>query len=386
MLTVHIILAAIGVAALALRSRSSLSALVVAGAAAVDIVLGAHAGLVLGVVAPLVAFLAAALSLAALVRRSGLAERAASVLAARARGNGYALYASVCGLCALLTTVISLDGAVVLMVPLLLSLARRWTVPFGTLFLGVVAVANAVSIAVPQGNPTNLVVIDRLGLSPATFVAHMFAPGLLAAILCATAVALAERRALTTRYEAPQRERVPLSPAERQAAGSLVAAALAAWIAPFVDLAPWWPFAGTVAIALAVRRRPVRLIIPWRIAAQVGGLLVLLQGVGLQAPARAQLGLLGLLAIAAGIAAASAVANNLPVSVWAGATLATGPGAYAASIGLAIGSLATPQGSVATLIATELAGPDAPPLRVSRFGPLALLAVIAATSLCWATL
>ena len=89
----------------------------------------------------------------------------------------------------MLTAIVSLDGAVVLMVPLLLVLGRRYAVPFAPLFLGVVVVANAASIAVPQGNPTNLVLIGRLGLSPQAFVAHMLLPGVLAAGLCAGAVA-----------------------------------------------------------------------------------------------------------------------------------------------------------------------------------------------------
>ena len=109
-------------------------------------------------------------------------------------------------------------------------------------------------------------------------------------------------------------------------------------------------------IALAVRRELPRLIIPWRIAVQVGGLLIVTQALGLTVRASAVGGLPELLAIAASIGAASALANNLPVSVCATGLLTVGAPAYAASVGLAVGSLATPQGSVATLIASQLAG------------------------------
>jgi len=85
-------------------------------------------------------------------------------------------------------------------------------------------------------------------------------------------------------------------------------------------------------------------------------------------------------------ALAAALANNLPVSASATALLAAGPAAYAASIGLAVGALATPQGSVATLIATDLAGPDAPALRLRRLAPLAAAAVLFGTLLLWTTL
>jgi Na+/H+ antiporter NhaD/arsenite permease-like protein len=278
---------------------------------------------------------------------------------------------------------VSLDGAVVLMVPLLLALARRWSIPLAPLFLGVVAVANATSIAVPQGNPTNLVVIDRLGVSPTAFLAHMLVPGLAAAALCAVAVGLAQRRALASPYRPPRRERTPLSRAERRAALALGATALVAWAAPLVGVAPWWPFTGAVVVALSACRERPRLVLPWRVVAQVGGLVIVLGALTLHAPADATPGLPGLLAVAVLVGVASAVANNLPISVAVGALLA-GPSAYAATIGLAIGPLATPHGSVATLIASDLAAPRAPAIPIRLFAPVAAVALGVATLVLWA--
>src|SRR5579864_7251489 len=117
MLIIHAILAAIAVGALALRPRSNLATGVVAGAAAADVILGARALPVVSVVAPLIAFLGAALTLAGLAQHSGLAERVAGSLATHARGSALLLYVLVCALCAVLTAAISLDGAIVLMVP-----------------------------------------------------------------------------------------------------------------------------------------------------------------------------------------------------------------------------------------------------------------------------
>lgn len=372
--------------ALALGARSSRATLVVAGAALVDLALGASATPALAVIAPLAAFLGSALTLAALVERSGLAERVACALAAGARGSALALYVLVCAVCGLLTAAVSLDGAVVLIIPLLLVLVRRTGAPFAPLFLGAVVVANAASIAVPQGNPTNLVIIDRLGLSSASFLEHMLAPGLAAATICAGAIALSERQVLKAPLRAATRKGTPLAAAEWHAAVSLVFAALVAWAAPMVGIPPWWPFTGAVALALLARPTRLRPILPWRVAVQVGGLLIVTQAVGFTAPVPAALGLPALLAIAAVIGTASALANNLAVSVCASGLLTAGTSAYAASIGLAVGSLATPQGSVATLIATELAGPNAPPLRLRRFAPLAAAGVFSATLLMWATL
>jgi Na+/H+ antiporter NhaD/arsenite permease-like protein len=388
MLIVHAILAAIAIAALAVRPRSAPATLAALAAAAVDVVLGAPFGAAIAVVAPLTAFLGAALTLAGLVERSGIAERVAAALAHRAGGSALALYALVCATCAALTAAVSLDGAVVLVVPLLLVLSRRFGAPFAPLFLGAIIVANAGSIAVPQGNPTNLVVIDRLSLSPETFTLHMLVPGLAAAALGAAGIALVERRALTAPIAAPGRDRKPLSRAERHAALSLAGAALAAWVAPLLGVAPWWPFAAAVTIAMLVGRAcgyAARVVVPWRIAGQVTALVVAIGALGLTPPAPSNLALPGLLLVAAAVAAASALANNLPVSVSAASLLASGPAAYAAAVGLAVGSMATPHGSVATLIAAQIAGDDAPPLQARRLATLAAVGVLAATALLAAT-
>ena len=92
MLTIQAILAAIAVAALALRPRSGTWAAAAGGAAATDAALGAPVGPALALVAPLIAFLCAALTLAALVERSGLAARAAHALAAGERGRMQQIY------------------------------------------------------------------------------------------------------------------------------------------------------------------------------------------------------------------------------------------------------------------------------------------------------
>jgi Na+/H+ antiporter NhaD/arsenite permease-like protein len=113
----------------------------------------------------------------------------------------------------------------------------------------------------------------------------------------------------------------------------------------------------------------------------VTGLLVVVHALGVRLPTDPARGLLGLLLIAGVVGAAAAVANNLPVSAAATALLSAGPAAYAASIGLAVGALATPQGSVATLIATDLAGAEAPAISVRHFAPLAAGALVLATVL-----
>ncbi|HWF74699.1 MAG TPA: SLC13 family permease [Solirubrobacteraceae bacterium] len=386
MLIFHVILAAAAVVALAARPGTTGGSVVALAAAGIDIALGAAVDPVIHIVGPMFVFLAAALTLAGTLERAGTAERIATALAGRARGSSYRLYAYVCLVSAALTATVSLDGAVVLMVPVLLAL-RRYHAPFGSLFLGTVVVANAFSIAVPQGNPTNLLIIARLGIAPTTYLAHMALPGLLAALMCAGAVAVQQRRHLAKAYApADDTDTATLTRPERTSAAAFAAAALAAWTAPFLGLPTWWPFAAAVALVLiATRTRPAT-IVPWRIGVQIASTLLVVQAVGNPGLGAVATGLAGLLAAALVVGAAAALLNNLPVGASAVALLTTAPLGYAACIGLAVGSLATPQGSVATLIASELATPDAPSLPVRRFAPLAAAAVAVATLLTWLTL
>jgi Na+/H+ antiporter NhaD/arsenite permease-like protein len=58
--------------------------------------------------------------------------------------------------------------------------------------------------------------------------------------------------------------------------------------------------------------------------------------------------------------------------------LTSGPVAFAAVVGLAVGALAAPQGSVATLVAADLAGPESTRFSVKSLAPVALAALLVA--------
>lgn len=376
------IIALAALAMFVMRPAGGRASAVLGVGALLELAIGASQPSALGIVPPLVVFIAAALTLASLVERAGLADRAAAWLASRARGRTVRLYWYTCALCALLTSVVSLDGAVVLMVPILAALNRRWSVPVSPLFVGTVVVANVASLALPQGNPTNLVIMDRLGISAPDFTAHMFVPGAVAAMVVAAASAFRERRSLAGSYEWREPGHVPLSAPERRACAALFAAAAAAWAAPFLGMAPWWPFAGVVALGAAVARERPRVDVAARVGLQVGALVVLVDAVAIAPAAPAAPNLAVLLVVAAIVGAAAALANNLPVSV-STAGLLVGHAGYAAAIGLGAGSLALPRGSVATIIAVESAGPGAPRLTARALAPLAAVAVATATLLFW---
>ena len=333
------ILAAVAVGAVSLRPRSSRWAAVAlaAGAVSAGLAGGAVAVATVEATAPMLVFLAVALAAAGLAERGGLSEGAAVRVASWGRGSTRRLYLLVCAVAGVLTCVVSLDGAVVLMVPLVRSLARRCRVVSAPFFLGAVAVANAASMAVPEGNPTNLVVMSRLGISPAAFVGHLFLPGLVAAVVCA----LLPLRRLGDRRYLVEREG-----GDRDA-------------------------------------RPV-LVVPWRIGAQIAGLLGALGGL-LPAVSLHRGGLAALLTVAGGTAVASAALNNLPVSASVAALATAGPGAYAALIGLSVGALATAHGSVATMLARDLAADDGERRWTRSWAPVVAAAIACATVLLWAT-
>lgn len=337
---IRIILAAIAVAAVAFwpQGRASAGAALAAGVLSATLAGVGVTRDVLESIGPMLVFLTAALSLAGLAERRELPERAAAFLAAAGRNRTARLYLLVCGTTALLTCVASLDGAVVLMVPLVRALVRRCGISFAPFFLGAVVVANAASVAVPEGNPTNLVVMSRLGLSPGAFLGHLLLPGLCAAVLCALI---------------PLRRLGPRSYVDR---------------------------------SLEHKRSeaPV-LFVPWRVAAQMAGLLAALDRLAPSFSLHGG-GLIALLSVASGAAAASSLANNLPVSASIAALATPGPGAYAALIGLSVGALATPHGSVATLIARDLAGDPGERCWARVWAPTAAAAVVCATLLLWATL
>jgi arsenical pump membrane protein len=293
-------------------------------------------GEALRAVAPTAVFLTVAVGLAAPAVRLGAARWVADTLAGRARSSGRRLFTLVCLLAVALTALVSLDGAVVLMAPVVVELRRRFGAPLRPLLLGVVAVANASSLALPEGNPTNLVVIERLGLPLGRAAATTIVPGLLAAVLCAAAVAWTQRGEL----------RAPL---RRWSAASAAPSALAP---------------GALGVA--------------RVVVQIAALLVVLLPLG-RVDVRGD-GLGPLLGVTLAVSALAALANNLPASSIVAAGLVPGPAAYAALVGLSVGALATPQGSVATLIAGDIAA-ERPHARVLVLAALA--AAVAATVVAW---
>jgi arsenical pump membrane protein len=377
MLIFRVILAVAALGVVALRPRGWLSTLAAAGCAGIALAGGAGgAGRALTAAGPPIAFLTAVMGLALLADQSGLAARLADLLAAAGRGRTLGLFACVCAACAALTAALSLDGAVVVMLPVIVALASEHGAPLRPLLLGTVGVANCFSAALPAGNPTNLVVMERLGLSPAGFVERMMLPSLGATLACVAVLWLVERRGLSGGYRAVQSARQPLNGA-RVALVALGAAAVADWVSPLVGLSPWIPVSAVALIALAASRRRPLLALPLRTGVQIASLLVVVGSLSADVDLRG----LSLPAVALAVSAAAALANNLPASAAVASLLGAGPGSYAALLGLSAGALATPHGSVATLVSLDLAGCRSARALVPAWALAALAAVATGTLL-----
>ena len=345
-------------------------------------------------IAPLALFLTSAVWLATVAERAGLAARLAATLSRAARGRRISLYLVTCATCALLTSAVSLDGAVVLMVPLVLALGRGSRDLVRPLLLGTVAVANAFSLAVPQGNPTNILVMERLGLSPATFVAHLLGPALVATGTCVAVLALAERRALRGAFVADVSTAPSPTGDARLAVAALVSAAFGGAASPWLGIAPWWPLSAAAAIAFAgellLRRPRPSIRVPWQISFRVLALLLVVGSLTahVHLGSRPATSLVGLVALSLATAAVAAVANNLPASALAAGLLGSHllP-ASAALAGLTVGAVTTPHGSVATLMALDgasRAGDDHGGADYVRLWlPVGVVATVAAVATAW---
>lgn len=284
---------------------------------------------------PAVGFLLVALLAAAVAVNAGIPARLAAALAGASRGRPFVLYSLVCAATAAATATVSLDGAVVFLVPTVLELGR-YGAPRRPLLLGVVVVANAFSLALPEGNPTNLLVLGRLGVGAADYASRALPAGAAATLLCALAVAVLER--------------------DRLRAGVGETAAIAG---------PARFDRGAAAVL--------------RLAVQLSSLLVLLIPLAADVRVPEVGGLAAELAVAGAAAAAACVANNLPAA--AAVAAVGGPAAFAALAGLSVGALATEHGSVATLLAGDLAGTRA---YDRRLAPVAAAALALAVLLLWA--
>jgi arsenical pump membrane protein len=340
---------------------------------------------------PLLLFLATVLVLAELTAAAGVFDVVATLLAIMARGSFAVLFAACVAFAALTTICLNLDTTAVLLTPVMLALAgalrvlgrpepaqcagspgERGQRPQGPgvaalpLAMCTVWLANTASLLLPVSNLTNLLAASRIALSPAAFAARM-APAQGAALVV-TAAALwllywRRGRRGARRYEPPR----PFRPADPWLARVAGLACLFFVIATLggLELGVASGVAACVVVAaFAVRRRSALRwsLIPWRLPVLVTGLFLVVQTISLHllGPLTAALvgsagGAAGTFRAAATGAALANLVNNLPAYVAGegGVSPASHVQLLGLLIGVNVGPLVTPWGSLATMLWLE---------------------------------
>lgn len=300
---------------------------------------------------PVLLFLVAITVLAELADLAGVFDVAAHRAARVARGRTLALFGLVVVLATATTVLLSLDTTAVLMTPVVLALAQQLELDPMPFAFTTVWLANTASLLLPVSNLTNLLAVDRLGLTTGGYVAELALPALVAVAITAAALLLWHRSSLTGRFEVP----APSEPQDRVL--FLVTGAACALLVPLllagVEVALAAGASALVAvIAFAARdRAALRLsLVPWRLVLSVSVLFAVVRVVGpLGVDDLLRQGVGGPLRTAFVAAAGSNVVNNLPAYL---AVERVVPHTHltAVLLGTNLGPLVTPWASLATLL------------------------------------
>lgn len=311
-------------------------------------------------VAPILVFLLSITVVAELADAAGVFESAASLASRQGGGSVLRLWLLLVGLAAGCTILLSLDTTAVLLTPVVLTIARHLGLRPWPFALATVWLANTASLLLPVSNLTNLLLVDQLRWSVATYVGRMWLPALVALGVSVLLLLLLVGRSLRGRYDHPE----PPVPHDRVLFRTAVVVCLLLGPAFVLGVPPW--LVGCVAAALLVavfarRRREVLRIglVPWQLVVTT---LVLFLVVGFLE----QHGLTDVLARIAGTdpdgpipllrtafvgAAASNLVNNLPAYVALEPVASASPERLLALLlGTNLGPLVTLWGSLATLL------------------------------------
>jgi arsenical pump membrane protein len=306
---------------------------------------------------------------------------------ARVARSGAALFAGAVVIVGVVTATLNLDTSVAFLTPVLVYTARSRGGGEAPLLYGCLLLSNAGSLFLLGSNLTNLIVLGRLHLRGAGFLARMWAPALAALVVTAAVVAAIEYRSL--RVSAGN-----LAPPQRPVTGLGLIAVIVATALVVALPSPALPVAVTGALAAGIRiaggkttPRQVAGIVGVPTLAGLFGVAVALGTLGRlwSAPATL-LSHLGLWATAAVAAVSSVLVNNLPAASLLAARTPAHP--FALLIGLNLGPNLFVTGSLAWLLwlrAARNTGAQPSVARASRIGavavPLSMAAALTVLSL-----
>ncbi|WP_394248131.1 SLC13 family permease [Arthrobacter pityocampae] len=310
---------------------------------------------------PILLFVTSMTVVTDLLFSAGVFERVIAGSARVAGGRTLVLWLVTVLLAVACTVFFSLDTTAVLLTPLVVLLARRAGLPPLPFAVTIVWLANTASLLLPVSNLTNLLVQEELGLSPVAFAGLVYGPAAVGVVVPCAVLFLLFRRRLAGRFSPAPSRTVDDSVLLR--CGYVVLALLLPALVSGVPVALSATLAAVVlAVLFAVRRRDaltVRLIPvnPLVIALSLFVLVTAAHAQGLDdflTPAAGTgEGFADLLQLtAAGAVGANAV-NNLPAYLALEPTAGSPVRLAAVLIGVNLGPLVTPWGSLATLLWAE---------------------------------
>lgn len=309
-------------------------------------------------------FLLGVAVVAELSSQAGVFQHVAFVVAGRANGNQLKLFVWVFALTAFATSIFSLDGAVVVMTPVIIHLARLRGVQLMPLAFTVIFVANCGSLFFPVSNLTNLIAVEQLNWSFFYFTGMMWLPAVLVLITTGIILWLWFRKDLALPYETAD------PPVSADRALRRIASAICAIMLPSFFIAglfgwgvEWIALGAAVVLAVTflVRGsspRDVAKTVPWQILFFVIGLFLVVAaaldaGLGQQvANVMASLSGTEFSSFLGSTAVATALANlvnNLPAFLIISPDV-IGSQMSAVLVGVNAGPMLTPIGSLATVL------------------------------------
>jgi arsenical pump membrane protein len=322
---------------------------------------------------------------------------AAGTQLARVAKSGVASFVGAAVLIALVTSVLNLDTSVAFLTPVLVHAARSRGDDDAPFLYGCILLSNAASLLLPGSNLTNLIVLGHRRLPGGVFLHHVAGAWLVAVVVTAVVVGLAERRAL----RAPS-QTVPRAPRPDVGVGAVAVAAVTVLV--LVLRSPALPVAavGVGAVVLHVARarwwgpssapgtstvRRVPEVVGVPVLVGLFGVAVALGTLGRvwSGPATllSHLDAWGTAAVAAG---ASVLVNNLPAASLLAARVPHRP--LALLVGLDVGPNLFATGSLSWILwyrAARLAGARPSIARASLYGvisaPLAMAGALGVLAL-----
>lgn len=293
---------------------------------------------------PVLLFLLVMTAVSAVLEQHGVFDGVAAELVRHTGGRPWPTAFTFGLLCFLVTTILSLDTAIVLLTPVALTLARRGRVsPYPYLFI-TLWVANAGSLLLPVSNLTNLLAQQSAGLTAVGFARHMALPQLfiLGALTAVFWLVFRTQLSPITPFSAPSVRTLPYA----LSIGAFTVAILA-------GIPPWIAATGLLAVLLIIKRVPFIDSLPWTMALFALSLFILMDALSMDviAPLTALPPFAQQVAFAFTGAALANATNNLPAYLALEAIAPIGP----LLIGVNAGPLITPWASLANLLWMPLA-------------------------------